>query len=203
MSSDRIAWLERRQHYICATDITRLMGLAPSGWGKEYRVFRDKTEPVTDDHADVDLFVWGHKLQVFEQPLEDFEATYPQQTPWPHASIPHVAATPDYLQGTMDDPTSAVVVECKNVHEFMKPEWGESAAPAEGNCPEHTLAQVWWQIGCLGADSGIITCLIGGNDWRWYPVEHDPVWFDAAAAHATRWYADHVVARCGKRGATT
>lgn len=202
MKIDRIAWLQRRQQYICSTDITRLLGLAPDTWGGQHRVWREKTEPVTEDTASPELFVWGHKLQpviaahygdVLGESLEDFEATY--VTPWPHRSIPHVAATPDYVQGgNGQHPASTVVVECKNVHEFMKPEWGESGSVANENVPAHYVAQVQWQIGCLGAKGGVITCLIGGHDWRWYPVEHDPVWFDAAAAHATRWYADHVVA---------
>ena len=35
---DRLAWLRDRQALIGSTDITRLLGVAPAGWGGAFRV---------------------------------------------------------------------------------------------------------------------------------------------------------------------
>ena len=37
--------------------------------------------------------------------------------------------------------------------------------------------------------------MIGGNDFRWYPVLADSAWFEHAASFAETWYENHVVNR--------
>jgi len=211
------SWLEERRRYICATDITRLLGLAPAGWGGPYRVWLDKTTPVEDnDELLGDLGYWGHRLEpmIAERYAEvsDDDDVHVGRfaddyvTPWPAWGFDHCAATPDYYihsNQSVDKrhPSEYALLECKNVSAWATG-WGPSGSPADGNVPAHYVAQVRWQLGCVDARGGslhtgmpaVIAALIGGNDWRWYTVEPDEDWFLESAELADRWYADHVEA---------
>ena len=199
---DRMAWLETRKRYIGSSDITKLTGAAPSGWGGPYSVWADKTQPVTEDEAN-DLFYWGHRLEpiiaarygeLHECQVDAFAQDY--VTPWPHPEINHVAATPDYYAHEFGDALRPVrehlLIECKNVSAWMSDEWGPSGSEADGNIPEHYLQQVWWQLGCVGAGDAVICALIGGNDWRQYQVSPNPEWFDEWATRADEWFMQYV-----------
>ena len=199
---ERMAWLEARKLYIGASDIAKLTGAAPASWGGPFSVWNDKTRPVTEAEAN-DLFYWGHRLEpliaakygeLHECRVDLFEQDY--VTPWPHHSIDHVAATPDYYANgsgdTLRPPHEHPLVECKNVSAWMADEWGPSGSEAEGHIPEHYLQQVWWQLGCVGAPKAVICALIGGNDWRQYQVSPNPDWFEEWAAYADAWFMQYV-----------
>jgi putative phage-type endonuclease len=195
---DRMAWLEARKLYIGASDIAKLTGVAPASWGGPFSVWADKMQPVTEDEAN-DLFYWGHRLEpliaarygeLHGCPVSAFAEDY--VTPWPHPDINHVAATPDYLVGSMAAPYTVTLIECKNVSAWMADEWGASGSEAQGNIPEHYLQQAWWQLGCIGARDAVVCALIGGNDWRQYHVSPNAEWFDEWATRADEWFMQYV-----------
>jgi len=197
-------WLEERRKYIGSSDIARLLGIAPDSWGGPHRVWLDKTREVADSDADLgDLGYWGHQLEPLiagryaeEHSVDVSRFSDDYVTPWVATGFPHCAATPDYYahsSETLRHPSEDILLECKNVSAWMGGEWGPSGSEAEGNVPEHYLAQVRWQLGCTGARRAVIAALIGGNDWRWYSVERDEGWFVGAAEKAERWFADHVL----------
>jgi putative phage-type endonuclease len=199
---ERMAWLEARKLYIGSSDITKLTGAAPSSWGGPFSVWNDKTRPVTEDEVN-DLFYWGHRLEpiiaakygeAHECRVDPFQRDY--VTPFPHPTIDHVAATPDYYVNGFGDvlrgPGDHVLLECKNVSAWMGDQWAVSGSEAEGNVPEHYLQQVWWQIGCLDSPGAVICALIGGNDWRQYEVTPNPEWFSEWATYADEWFVKYV-----------
>lgn len=201
---DRRNWLEARQLYIGATDITRLLGIAPSSWGGPYAVWRDKVQSVEDGADSLDDYVfWGHRLEPviaahtaerFDMQVDKWDEDY--ISPWPHKNWPRAACSPDYYVGGMQNPQETMLVECKNVSAWKANEWGPSYAAggdAEGHVPEHYLRQVHWQIGCTGTKGAYLCALIGGNDYRYFYVKPDRAWFQQAAEYADAWYAEHVV----------
>jgi putative phage-type endonuclease len=203
---DRLRWLAQRQKYIGSSDITRLLGTAPSSWGGAYRVWSDKTADITKDDI-VERFYWGHRLEPIiaeEYELETGQRVEPFNkhyvVPWPASGYAHVAATPDYFASdpatadTAWHPRERVLVECKTVHQFMAGDWGASGSNADGNVPAYYAQQVRWQLGCIGSvEPAVICALIGGVEWRQYYVEPDQRWFDESAAFADEWYAYHVL----------
>ena len=196
--TERWRWLEERRRFICSTDITRILGLTPDSWGGPLSVWNDKTLPIEPDAAN-ELFYWGHKLEplIAERYAEEFDVEVIKfdedyVTPFPHTEIAHVAATPDFLVGDMADRSTVTIVETKTVSAWMSDGWGSSGSNAVDNVPPHYVAQVLWQLGCCEVPRGVIAALIGGNDWRYYPIDADPEWFEMAATTARDWYIEHV-----------
>ena len=193
---DRLVWLRDRQTLIGATDITRLLGVAPASWGGAFRVWRDKVEAPGANTEDEDWSYWGRALEPLiaqrygELLGVEVKAWADGHSPIARsASHQYIGASPDwYVVGKT--PLEDRVIECKTVSAFMADEWGPSGS---AQIPLHYQRQVQWQLGCLQHPTAIIAALIGGNDFRWYPVLADDEWFQHAASFAESWYENHVV----------
>lgn len=112
-----------------------------------------------------------------------------------HPDHPLVIATPDAIAMPRDGSDgAAVLVEAKTAGSHMRREWGESGS---AELPQQYVAQVTWQLGAVrgighAIDRADVAVLIGGDDFRSYPIAWDPELFALLLDVAERFWRDHV-----------
>lgn len=62
------------------------------------------------------------------------------------------------------------VLECKTSGQFMARDWGPDGSD---EIPDYYRVQLEHYFNCTGYDFGYLAVLIGGNDFRTYPIERD------------------------------
>lgn len=168
--------VKERQGYIGATDITRILGLAPESWGGPVQVQREKlglVEPANLDDVEVvrageflepgiaELYAWKTGRAVRKAPV----ALYRDGGVW----LEPVASHPDY---ETDD--RLVEIKATGVAAPMTRDrremWGEDGTD---EVPVHIGAQVQYQMACTGHRLADVAALIGGDGLRVFTVEYD------------------------------
>lgn len=81
------------------------------------------------------------------------------------------------------------LLEIKNVSVFRADDFGEGGDAI----PEHMLAQVQWQLEVCDLDEAVLVPLIGGNDYREYPVKRDREFGGLLLDIAGRFWTDNVL----------
>ena len=104
-----------------------------------------------------------------------------------HPEHPIVLATPDGV--VCRDGAPAWLVEAKTARAHMGREWGPSET---GAAPDVYVAQVTWQMACAGLPRADIAVLIGGDEFRRYPVAYDAELFAMLLECAEQFWRDHV-----------
>ena len=158
--------LEERRRRLHASEWSAAIGCSP--WASPVDVWRDKLglDPPIEDNQAMEA---GRRI---EEGIAQWYADETGLTLAPcgtkiHPEHPWIAATPDRICWPQDYPGGPFkILECKNV--------GLRSAHLWDGPPVHVLVQVIIQMAVTGIHSADIACLIGGNDFRIYPVDWDP-----------------------------
>lgn len=171
---NREQWLEQRRTGIGGSDIAAILGL--SRYKTPLQVWREKRGEVIDD-ADNAAMRWGRYLEpVVRQAYADEtgrEVLLPSGI-LRHPTRPFMVAS---LDGFTEDRR---VFEAKTARTAEG--WGEAGSD---QVPQAYLLQVQWYMAITGFAVADVAALIGGSDFRVYPIEADAelheLMIDAAA----------------------
>jgi putative phage-type endonuclease len=180
--TDRDAWLAARRLGIGASEIAAVLGISP--WESPFSLYWRKVEGwEVEETAQME---WGTRLE------PAIAAAYADRHPDDLVILgvlvegpePWMLATPDRLIAVPtpeelrcmrypDDvevpPTVVGVLELKTAHSAHDG-WGESGT---AEIPVHYRAQVQWQMLVCDVEWAVVAVLIGGSDYREYPVLRD------------------------------
>jgi putative phage-type endonuclease len=103
-----------------------------------------------------------------------------------------LGATPDAI--VRHEGAAPWLAECKLVGARSMGRWGEEAEGVEG-VPPDVLVQVQWQLLVTGYERCDVAALLGGTDFRLYPVPRMPDMIADLAAIGLRFWRENVQAR--------
>lgn len=163
-TSSEADWLQARRQGITASEISVVMGLAPTSWenASPYALFYQKTGDLPAQDDNLSMAVGRH----FEDFVADlFAVRRPEfwlrgdgRTLYAHPDRPWQMATPDrvVLEKPFIDTTGDVlaVLECKTDGGFDG--WGDDSSD---EIPVHYRCQVLWQMDVVGVTTGYVACL--------------------------------------------
>jgi len=170
-------WLGARR--IGGSDIAAIEQI-DGAWGSPLTVWLNKTGQGHDEPETMYQRA-GNRL---EQPIAEWfsdETGIATVQPNPitiygSREFPIATASPDRL--TAD---ASAWVEIKNVGHHRTEEWSDGP-------PAHYAAQAQWQLAVSGLPVCYLAVLIGGQDFRWYPVEEDQARQAEMFAHAAAFW---------------
>jgi putative phage-type endonuclease len=159
--------LEERRTGIGGSDVASIVGLSP--WKTANAVYLEKRGEIEDeDISEKPVIIFGNML---EQVVADF---YTRQTGEKlekrnklirHKKYPQLIANID--RKIVGRPA---VFEAKTADKFTIGKWGEDGSD---DVPEHYRVQVEHYFNVTGYDEGVLAVLIGGNEFRQYPITRD------------------------------
>lgn len=161
---DRERWLAERRTGLGGSDAAAALGVSP--WCSPLRLYLIKTGQAEDD-AESEPMRRGRRMEaVIAQEYQDATGStmIAEQYFVRNAAQPWLFAT---LDGMRDD---GVIVEYKNVGMRSAREWGDEDGE---QIPMHYLCQVHHQMAVTGAERCDVAALIGGQDFRVYPIASD------------------------------
>jgi putative phage-type endonuclease len=171
--AEREDWLALRR--IGGSDIAAILEIE-GAWGSPLSVYLDKIgegAPFRETiYTDSGNWYEQRAAERFSH-LSGIETIQPPPiTMYASKALPIATASPDRL--TAD---GSAWVEIKWVGSHRSPEWTDAPPP-------HYEAQVKWGLAVSGLDVGYLFAEIGGQDPRWFEIEHDQAWADRAFEEA-------------------
>lgn len=172
--------IERRRHGLGSSDMPRVVGVSPHGGPID--VYLDKlglNERKESDEQDL-----GNE---FEEAIAQRYARrtgielYPGPGTMPHRDHAWALATPDRTRGR-------ALVEIKLVGAGMLHLWRDGLAA-------HVEVQVQWQMEVCDVERADVAALLGGTDFRIFPVERDRELGADLLALGEDFWTHHVLAR--------
>lgn len=165
---DEAAWLAARRTGIGASEISRVLGVAPASWGTGFQLFAEKVGAVPPaDLDDVEAIQWGRLLEpliVKQYERRTGRVSQARQVLLRSLEHPWALATLDGL--TTDYTEEPWPLEVKTASAFIAEEWSDGP-------PEHYALQVQQQLLVTGAPKATIVCLLGGQRMVWADIERD------------------------------
>jgi len=171
-TTDRAAWLAARKRGVGASEAAAVLGLNP--YCSPLEVYLRKTGELPDV-AENAAMRWGTKLE------EAIAQAYTEETGEPVEAQPLVRSDEwPWMFATVDRLSAGGrVVEIKNVGARMAEQWGD---PGTDDVPVPYLLQVNHQLAVTGRRFADLAVLIGGSDFRIYPLERNNRLIDAMVA---------------------
>ena len=164
-----------RKSGIGGSDIGAIMGL--SSFRSPYDVYLSK---VSDDDEDVtnDAIEWGNRLEAaiitkYDESLigewrEQRDTKRHPDHEWAIANVDCVVCSDDGIQR---------ILEIKTANAFTADKWADSVPPAY-------FAQCQWYMWIYGVNHADLAVLIGGSDYRVYPIPRDEDFISMMVAQA-------------------
>lgn len=158
-------WLADRPNYVGASEVASVLNI-PGAYASRWKLWMRKTGrmPPVEETEEME---WGTRLErVIAEAVEEKHGGKVSLAPGTvgPADRPVHRATLDALW-FLDDET--LVLEIKNVGEYLRDEWTGDAPPAA------LYVQVQWQLYCANLQRGAIAALIGGNRLVVHHVERN------------------------------
>lgn len=170
---------EDRTTFLGGTDVSAIMGTNPYKTAMD--VWMEKTgrrPPVRDNR----FMEWGRRLEpVVAQ-------AFAEKTGMALEKAGFIVGEPEYLCASPDYLTEDGIVEIKTAGSADG--WGPHGS---GIVPAHYRDQVLHYMGLSGRKKAWIAVLIGGNDFRWYPIEHDGDRIARIREKACRFWEENVL----------
>ena len=185
---DRAEWLTARRKCIGGSDIAAIVGC--SKYTSPHQVWLQKMDAPGAEVEENEFMRMGTFLEPRIAEL------YEERTGATLTKGEFITGDPTWIGGTPDylDHGSDTVVEIKNVGQYMADEWGPDGTD---EAPQGFVVQVMWYMGLLlrgGYQQAALAPLIGGNDFRIYPVAFDAEVYGWLLEQAARFWTDYVVA---------
>ena len=186
---DEARWHFERRLGIGGSDVAAIMGM--SSYKTAYQIWLEKigqAEP--DDLSDNPQVHWGHVLEdVIAQEYtrrENKQLNAPEK-PYICRNSPWLRANLDFI--TIDNQR---IIECKTANAFSaKTQWGASGTDI---VPEPYLLQVNHYMYVTGIHEADLAVLIGGNDFRIYPLKYHEGLSNYANQQLYHFWFNHVIA---------
>lgn len=181
-TSDEAAWLRARTTGIGASEISRVLGIAPDSWGTEFSLFAEKVGAVPPrDLDDVEAVEWGKLLEpLIIRQYEKRTGRRSERCNLLLRSLAHPWALAT-LDGRTSDGTGSWPLEVKAASAFRSEDWADGP-------PEHYMAQVQQQLLVTGDPKATIVCLLGGQRMVWMDIERDDVWQRRIVFHGSAFW---------------
>lgn len=182
---------ERRRHGLGSSDMPRVVGVSPHGGPID--VYLDKLG--LSEHEET-IETWcGNELEEAIAHLyeERADTGLTQGQTLVHPRHAWALATPDRWR---DD--AGGLVEIKLVGAGMLHLWRPGVQLADGywtGLPAHVEVQVQWQLEVCDVERADVAALLGGTDFRIYPVERDRELGADLLALGEDFWINHVLAR--------
>jgi len=181
---DRKAWLEKRRHYIGASDAAAALGQSP--WKSQYELCLEKRGMIEpDDISDKEFVYWGnaHEPAIRTRVGELFGASVMHDGP----TAILVSDDHPWMSCTLDGQIVATneVRELFANHGLTEPDEGsigtvQAKTTAEWNSksfaddwPVHYKIQCMHELVVSGCKWGLLAALIGGNKLKVFPFNMD------------------------------
>lgn len=192
----RRRWLIARRHVLGASDVAKVLGLAPPTWGSPLDVWLEKTSPDVVDKDMGERVRWGLRLErpiVDEYRVRHAEDRGVYVAPSPgllrHEEHYWLSATPDrVLLDRATKRTALGLLEIKNADWSKERDW-------EDGVPFHIQIQTQVQMGVTGTPFVDVVPLFGGNKMpEPHRVEFDPIAWHEIVQITGAWWRGHVEA---------
>ena len=160
----REEWLQLRKSGIGGSDAAAACGL--SRWKSRLMLYLEKTSTDMPDN-DSEAMRWGRILEpVIRQEFSKRTGFTVQEVPFMFAckEYPWMLANIDGLVTEPDG--SKALLEIKTASSFKAKEW-------EDGLPQEYYLQVQHYLAVCDLPKAYVVVLIGGNDFRYFPVERD------------------------------
>ena len=188
--------LALRRTGIGASEVAAVVGLHPTK--KPIDVWAEKTGR-TEPFEGNEFTEWGHRIE--RVVAEAWQERHPEVSIFTPGTLRHrderfsmALASPDRVvvpQGRRAREVWQELLEIKNVSTFRSDQFGEEGTD---DVPEHMLVQVQYQLEVVDLEKATLVPLIGGNDFRQYPIERDREFGAMLVDAVARFWHDHVEA---------
>lgn len=167
-TSDETSWLSERRTGIGASEISRVLGVAPNSWGTAFQLFAEKLGTVPPaDLDDVEAVQWGKLLEpLIVKQYEKRTGRTSTRSCLLLRSVEHPWALATLDGETTDGTAEPWPLEVKAASAFRAEDWADGP-------PEHYYLQVQQQLLVTGAQKATIVCLLGGQRMVWQDIERD------------------------------
>lgn len=183
-----------RRSGIGASEIAAVAGLHPTR--RPIDVWLEKVGEAEPFEGN-EFTEWGHRIE--RVVAEAWQDRHPDRSIFTPPTLRHpehayALASPDRVVVPLGRRAREVwesLLEIKNVSVYRAGDFGEGG----DEIPEHMLLQVQWQLEVTGLDAATLVPLIGGHDYREYPIARDRELGAMLLEVAGRFWVDHVEAR--------
>ena len=168
MPPTREGWLNTRRMGLGGSDAAAACGL--SNWQTRLGLYLDKTGQA-EDQDQTERMYWGTRLEAIvaeEYTIRTGRPALPVNNILQSVAYPFMLANLDRFLPSED--RGPGILECKTVDRYMAKEWGESGTD---QVPKEYLLQVQHYMAVTGCEWGELAVLVGGNEFRIYPVLRD------------------------------
>lgn len=186
---DRADWLRWRRDGIGASDLGAICGMSP--WSTPAVVYLDKLG-LLDDGEPSEAMEWG---SILEDPIarkferveglivgHDQMCVHDRAFPWRRCTLDGIVyETPAYTEPGIGA-LGLLQIKCSR----DRP-WDE--------VPDGYALQLQWEMGVTGIDHEWLAVLHGGNQFRTYEFEFDPIMFATLARIVDRFWSENVLAQ--------
>lgn len=162
------AWHDERLQGLGSSDIPAVLGI--SKWKSPYHLYLEKVGEYVPERKDTPYTRWGKILEplIIDEWAQETGLAYARSGrrvwhlihDWAHCEVDAWAQDPG-------DGKTLGVVEAKTSSAWNVSEWADDEVPVA------YVAQHIWQLFVTGYPQGWVAVLIGGNDFRVYPIEYD------------------------------
>lgn len=181
----RQEWLQAREGGIGGSELSAILGTSPfaTGWA----LWAQRTGLIDREPPDRERMRWGAVLEdsiarrwadVHGATIRRVGMVADPDRPWRRASLDRVVLHPGTLR-------AGALLECKATSE-------RSGDLDEDALQARYAAQVQWYLGITGLPAAHLAVLIGGQELRTFPVEHDEQEFERLGAAVDRFWHDHL-----------
>lgn len=174
---------------IGASEIGAILGLSP--YTSPLTIYLRKLGLVEDSPEPNPYIRWGVRLEpVVAEAYQDetgIALIGDGRTTYRHKEYDFALATPDRIAAD-----HSRLVEIKTTSARNAQNWGESGSDM---VPEYVLTQAMWQLAVMDMDLCDVAVLIGGSDFRVFPIRRDPVLEEQLLAVAGDFWRNHVLAQ--------
>ena len=186
---DEARWHFERRLGIGGSDVAAILGI--SQYKTAYQVWQEKTgEAEPEDLSDKDYVTVGHMLEGVIAQLYTLKTGTRLDAP----EKPYICRNSPWLRANLDFITidNQRIIECKTANAFSaKTQWGASGTDI---VPEPYLLQVMHYMHVTGIHEADLAVLIGGNDFRMYPLEYHQALSDRVNQRLHDFWFNHVIA---------
>jgi putative phage-type endonuclease len=170
---------EDRTAFLGGTDVSAIMGTNPYKTAMDVWLEKTGRRPPAEDNR---FMEWGRRLEpVVAQAFSEKTGMALEKAGFIVGEPEYLCASPDYL-------TEDGIVEIKTAGSADG--WGPHGSSI---VPAHYRDQVLHYMGLSGRKKAWIAVLIGGNDFRWYRVEHDEDRIARIREKACRFWEENVL----------
>lgn len=181
---NREEFLQRRKQGIGGSDAAAILGV--SKWRTPYQVFLEKTGQMPDiPETNIEAKTWGTMLEhVIGQYFADDAQKTIQTTDemFFHKDYNFLIGNVDFLI-----PSENSFLECKTVSQYKADDWADAV-------PVDYMLQCQHYLNVLGMDHCYIAALIGGNQFKWYPIARNQELIDTMTQRLSDFWINNVKA---------